>query len=216
MPRKLLVILALLPLALGAVAFWQSGRDASAQTTTTVNVGDFYFCDASFSNAVCDTNINVGDTVMWQWVGNAPHTVTQCDPTFTTCPPPGGFDSGTMTSGSFPQTFNTPGSFEYQCNIHTVQMRGRVNVAAAQQVTPTATAGVTTTTGATPTAGQTTAPGQTTAATPVRTSAAPAAVPQTGGGADDGGLPAGLLVAIAGIGLAAAGGALGLRRLRGQ
>ena len=214
MPRKLLVLLALLPLVIGGVAFWHSGRDASAQTTTTVDVGDFWFCNASFSGGVCDTNINAGDTVMWQWVGSAPHTVTQCGPTFTPCPPPGGFDSGIMTSGSFSQTFNTPGSFEYQCNIHTSQMRGRVNVAAVQQATPTATAGPTTTAGTTPTGGQTTAPGQTTAATPVR-SAAPAAVPQTGGGPDDGGLPSGLLVAIAGLALATAGGALGLRRLRG-
>jgi len=215
MPRKLLVLLALLPLVIGAVAFWHSGRDASAQTTTTVNVGDFWFCNASFSNGVCDKNVTVGDTVMWQWMGSAPHTVTQCDSTFTTCPPPGGFDSGTMTSGTFSQTFNTPGSFEYRCNIHTSLMRGRVNVAAAQQATPTATAGPTTSTGPTRTSAQTTAPGQTTVATPV-VSAAPAAVPQTGGGPDDGGLPSGLLVAIAGLGLATAGGALGLRRLRGQ
>ena len=213
MPRKLLVLLAFLTLVLAAVAFWNSGSDAGAQSTTTLNVGDFYFCDASFSGGVCDTNISVGDTVMWQWVGSAPHTVTQCDPTFTTCPPPAGFDSGTMTSGTFSQTFNTPGSFEYQCNIHTSQMRGRVNVAAVQQATPTVTAGTTTTTGATPTAAQVTAPGQTSAVMPVR-SAAPAAVPQTGGHPDDGGLPWGLAMAIGGLALAAASGAFGVRLLR--
>src|SRR6266545_687748 len=118
MPRKLLVLLTLLPLAIGAVAFWHSGGDVSGQTTTTVNVGDFYFCDASFSGGVCDSSITAGDTVTWQWVGSAPHTVTQCDPTFTTCPTVGGFDSGIMSSGTFSQTFNTPGSFEYRCNVH--------------------------------------------------------------------------------------------------
>jgi hypothetical protein len=95
-----------------------------------ISVGDFYFCDPSFSGSVCETNISVGNTVTWQWVGAATHTVTECDDTFTTCPPAGGFDSGTLGNGAtFSHTFNAAGSFEYRCNIHTTQMRGRINVA---------------------------------------------------------------------------------------
>jgi plastocyanin len=209
MPRKLLVLLAFLPVAF-AVTFWHSGRDASGQTTTTVDVGDNFFCNSSFSFGVCDTNITAGDTVMWQWVGSAQHSVTQCgDQTFTTCPPlGGGFDSGFMTSGTFSQTFNTAGSFEYRCNIHTTQMHGRINVA-AQQATATATAGPTTA-GATPSPAQTSTTGLTASPTPAL-AAAPAAVPQTGGAPTDGGTPWALLLAASGAALIIGSGALAVR-----
>ncbi len=196
MPRIVLVFIMFLAVAFGCLAFWHSGRDASGQTTTTVAVGDNFFCDSSFSFGVCDTNITAGDTVMWQWVGSAQHSVTQCDQTFTTCPTLGGFDSGFMASGSFSQTFNTPGVFYYRCNNHTTQMRGRINV--AQQATPTATAGPTTTAGPTPSPGATSSPTSAAAPTPVRT-AQPAAVPQTGGPPADGGLPWALLLTASGV-----------------
>ena len=213
MPRTVFVFALLLAITItGGVAFWISSDHASGQSTTTVNVGDFYFCDPSFSGSVCDTNINAGDTVTWQWVGSATHTVTECDPTFTTCPLPGGFASVGMSSGTFSQTFNTPGSFEYRCNFHPTQMHGRINVAALQ-ATPTATAGPTTTVGATPSGAQTTAAVRTTAPAPVR-SAAPAAVPQTGGDPGYSGLPWAVLMAAAGLALTAAAGAFSVRLLR--
>src|SRR4029453_720416 len=90
--------------------------------------GDFWFCDSSFSNSVCPTRINPGDTVTWQWVGNAPHTTTACsDGTFTTCGAAQGWDSPVMTSGTFSRTFNNTGSFYYRCQIHT-SMHGRIDV----------------------------------------------------------------------------------------
>jgi plastocyanin len=105
-----------------------ANEEVHGQTTVNVDVGDVYFCNASFAGGVCDTPpISAGDTVTWNWVGSLPHTVTQCDATFTTCPPAGGFDSGTLTGAgsTFSQTFSTPGSFAYQCNIHGAGMRGR-------------------------------------------------------------------------------------------
>ena len=212
MPRMTLVFVTFLAVAYGGLAFWHSGRDASGQTTTTVDVGDFYFCNSSFSGAVCDTNITAGDTVTWQWVGSASHTVTQCDLTFTTCPQVGGFDSGTLTSGTFSQTFNTPGSFEYRCNIHTTLMRGRINVA-AQQATPTTTAGPTASAGATPSPAQASAPGHTTSPAPI-VSAVPAAVPQTGGPTADGGTPWVLLLAASSVAVIMGGGTLAVRMRR--
>jgi plastocyanin len=169
-----------------AASLMLADEEASGQTTVNVDVGDIYFCDPSFANGVCETNVSVGDTVMWNWVGNQPHSVEQCDPAFATCPPPGGFDSGTMTGAgsTFSQTFNVPGSFEYQCDVHGSGMRGRVVIAGAQ-ATPTATAGVTQ-----PTQTSTAAPTASAApaATATRTAAAatPAAVPGTGGGDADG------------------------------
>jgi plastocyanin len=195
-------------IALAAVASLILADDeARGQTTVNVEVGDFYFCNSSFMGGVCDTNIAVGDTVMWNWTGIAPHTVTQCDSTFITCPPPGGFDSGSLigAGATFSQTFNTAGAFPYQCNIHGAQMRGRVVVAAAQ-ATPTATGGATQqaqTGTAAPTASA--AP----AATATRTAAAasPAAVPGTGGSGGDSGLPWPLVLAIVGAVLVVTAGA---------
>jgi plastocyanin len=189
-----------------AVSFVFAPEVARGQTTVNVNVGDTYFCDPSFANGICETNVTAGDTVTWNWVGSLEHTVTQCDPTFAACPPPGGFDSGTLTGAgsTFSETFNTPGTFEYQCNVHGAQMRGRVVVAAAQ-ATPTATASVTQPT-QTSTAGATTP--ATTGATAAPTAAVPAAVPGTGGGENDGGLSWPLVLVIAsGVAIIASAGA---------
>jgi plastocyanin len=195
-------------IALAVVASLMLADDeARGQTTVPVNVGDTYFCDPSFANGICETNIAVGDTVMWNWVGGLPHTVTQCDPTFTICPPPGGFDSGTLTGAgsTFSQTFNAAGTFPYQCNVHGAQMRGRVVVAAAQ-ATPTATAG-----GTQPAQTGTAAPTASAApaATATRTAAAvtPAGVPGTGGGDADGGPSWPLVLAVAGAVLIVSAGA---------
>ncbi len=73
---------AVLPLLLG-------NDEARGQTTANVDVGDVYFCDHPLPVASVETNITAGDTVTWNWVGSLPHTVTQCDDTFTTCPPAG-------------------------------------------------------------------------------------------------------------------------------
>ncbi len=182
---KFVATAALVIASAGIVSVSFTGEEARGQTTVNVEVGDFYFCNSSFSGSVCETNISVGDTVIWQWAGSAPHTVTQCDASFTTCPASGGFDSGSMTSGTFSHTFSAAGSFEYRCNIHTTAMRGRINVAA--QATPTASASPTQTAGGSPTASP--APTQT---------VAPAAVPSTGGDAGDKGPSWLLLVALVG------------------
>jgi plastocyanin len=197
MRRTIILRGATFALALAAVVSLLLANDeVRAQTTVNVDVGDVYFCNASFAGGICETSVTAGDTVTWNWVGSLPHTVTQCDATFTTCPPPGGFDSGTMTGAgsTFSQTFNTPGTFPYQCNIHLAGMRGRVVVAAAQ-ATPTASAAPTQ-------PAQTGTLGPTVSAAPVatatRTAAAPAAVPGTGGGESDGGLAWPLAIAMAG------------------
>jgi len=205
-----LVIIAGAALAIasaGAVSFLLSGEEARGQTTVNVDVGDVYFCAPSFSGGICETDITVGDTVTWQWVGALLHTVTQCDPSFTTCPPAGGFDSGSsQTSGTFSHTFSTAGSFEYQCNEHFAGMRGRINVAA--QATPTATAVTTSSpaqTGGNPTA------------SPAGTqTVAPAAVPSTGGDAGGGGSSWLLLAALVGgvVLITSAGVGVGMLRQR--
>ena len=192
MSRLIFVRGATFAIALAAVlSLLLANDEARGQTTVNVDVGDVYFCDPSFAAGVCQTNITAGDTVTWNWVGSLPHTVTQCNDTFT-CPQAGGFDSGTLTgSGStFSQTFNTPGSFAYQCQIHGTGMRGRVVVAAAQ-ATPTASAAPTQP-AQTGTAGPTASPSLGTTLAPT-----PAAVPGTGRGENDSGLSLPLVLVIA-------------------
>ena len=79
----------------------------------TIDAGNNYFCAPTFEDSVCETTVTVGSTVTWQVSGGI-HTVTQCDASFSACPPGGGFDSGLLNSGgTFAHTFNTPGTIPY-------------------------------------------------------------------------------------------------------
>ncbi len=160
----LLSILGVLLLAIAGVTGLDGGQ-ARAQTTTTIEVASYYFCDQSFGGSVCEKTINAGDTAKWEFTAGS-HTVTECNDTFTACPPAGGFDSGTHGAGQeFSHTFNTAGTFAYHCTFHPGEMRGRITVLAAQ-ATPTATPAV--------------SPTPSGAATPTPV-ASPAAAPKTGG-----------------------------------
>ncbi len=118
-----------------------------------IDVGNEFFCSASFQESVCDTPVVPGETVTWT-VSAGIHSVTECDDSFSDCPPSGGFDSGLLGSGdTFSQTFNTPGTFPYFCSFHPDTMRGRIVV---QAPTPAPTAAPTTAPGG----GATTTPSQ--------------------------------------------------------
>jgi plastocyanin len=193
------------------VVVLEGGPSAEAQTTTNVAIGDNWFCNASFANSTCDTNIHVGDSVLWTNTGTNPHTVTECGDAFAPCPQVGGFDSGALNNGqTFLRTFPTAGTYEYFCFIHGNVMQGRVIVAATQQTpSPSPTAS------ASPGPGSpTTAPTGTGAATATPTRA-PAAAPQTGGTPADSGIGwTWVLVALGGaiVVVSAASGAALLRR----
>lgn len=171
-------------LALATLALSSAGDATAAQTQ--IEAGSNYFCDASFTNGVCDKTINAGDTVLWK-VASGVHTVTECDSGFAACPPAGGFDSGTLSGGSeFSHTFASPGVFYYRCDIHPSQMRGKMTVVA--QATPTPSPAVS----ATPSASGTAAASSSPAPAPVR--------PPSAGGAPSGGsgVPWAILMAAAG------------------
>jgi hypothetical protein len=86
----------------------------------------FWYCDPTFAGSnVCQTKVNVGDTVAWNWVGTAPHTVTACGASCTNPTNSPSFDSGVLHNGDhFQFTFNTPGIYPYYCEVHgaTAQM----------------------------------------------------------------------------------------------
>ncbi|MCH8814722.1 MAG: hypothetical protein IH957_06430 [Chloroflexi bacterium] len=189
------LISALTAILLLVVAAVGTSSSASAAEDVHIDVANFYFCDPSFLNNVCETTIAAGDTVVWDDVGGL-HTVTQCDDTFSACPPSGGFDSGFLNpDDTFTQTFDTPGTVSYWCSIHPVQMRGRIIVEAQETPTPTPAATPP------PTTMPTSTPGDgTPTASPVIT---PADVPSTGG-APNGNGDSSLLALIVALGIAIA------------
>ena len=124
--------------ALAAAVLLPAGRETLAQpATTAVQVGDYYFCDASYVNGVCETTVNEGDTVEWQFAGGQLHSTTECSDDHDTCSAPHLWDSPLMDSGTFSYTFDTPGTYLYRCQAHPFEMRGQVTVLAAAQPTPT-------------------------------------------------------------------------------
>ena len=77
------------------------------------------------------TTIDEGDTVTWDWTDSAPHTVTSTD---------AGFTSSAQLTGDtneYSVTFNTAGTYPYDCAIHPA-MVGTIQVNAAPSMSPTA------------------------------------------------------------------------------
>ena len=185
------LIPALVAALLFAVVGFGASSGASAADDVHVDADDFYFCNPSFLNSVCETTITAGDTVVWDNIGGL-HTVTQCDGAFFACPLSGGFDSGRLNPGdSFSQT--PPATISYFCAIHPVQMRGRIIVEAQDTATPSPTPE--------PTVGPTAAPdAQTPAPTVVAT---PGNLPVSGGSPEGGTSSLAALALLAGAAIAA-------------
>ena len=82
--------------------------------TMTVSIQDNKFVPSTI-------NVSAGTTVRWVQDGVAVHDVTG-----------NGFSSGLLKSGeTFEFTFSTPGTYQYECQIHTIGrafMRGSVVV----------------------------------------------------------------------------------------
>ena len=87
-----------------------------------------WFCSIGFFGSVCETDVNVGATVTWNFLGFFTHTTTECgaDCDFPTATPL--WDSGTILGGTFEYTFDTPGVYKYRCNMHPGTMRGQITV----------------------------------------------------------------------------------------
>jgi plastocyanin len=91
-----------------------SDPTTATATGTRISVGDNVF-DPD------EETVPVGTEVTWQWAGSNPHSVVG---TFN------GEDveSETQTSGTFEFTFDSAGTFEYQCGVHGAAMAGRIEV----------------------------------------------------------------------------------------
>lgn len=98
---------------------------APAQTVD-VSVNNFFYSPQF-------VHIVAGDTVRWTW-NSSPHSVTSgdcCAPSNVFCSP-NDLNCSTSPSSGFgfvySHTFNTPGSFDYYCNVHLSAMSGTVIV----------------------------------------------------------------------------------------
>jgi len=89
----------------------------TAAIVTTVQVSDFQFSPATL------TNIPAGTTITWAWQGTtAVHNVTFAAAAGVPA------DITNRTSGSVTRTFNTAGTFTFQCTNHPGSMNGSVTV----------------------------------------------------------------------------------------
>ena len=90
----------------------------------SVTVGNNFF--RSDHNGTCNTAIDTvaaGATVTWTWTGTTSHSVRSQGPT--------SFPSSDVLTGAgqtYAVTFDTPGTYDYDCSVHASQMTGRVVV----------------------------------------------------------------------------------------
>lgn len=99
-----------------------------------VQVGDIYYCGPAYSGQVCETVVQAGTTVQWDFgPAQIGHTVTECGAECVPGEPPASplFDSGVLTGpATFDFTFDTPGTYLYYCQIHPTMQLGRIVVLA--------------------------------------------------------------------------------------
>jgi len=87
--------------------------------STTLVPADVEIAMINFDYVPATVTVKAGDTVRWTNPSNVQHTATST----------GFFDSGAVGAGdNFTHTFNTPGTFEYFCTIHTAAIQSGVIV----------------------------------------------------------------------------------------
>lgn len=103
-----------------------STSPTSVQHIVTVGAGGLVYSPATL-------NVNVGDTIVWNY--SAPHSVTQSSLQDDCTPMAGGFDSGTLSTGSYTQTISPAqagSTLFYYCSVgqHCQNgMKGSITVA---------------------------------------------------------------------------------------
>ena len=103
----------------GVVASAGFSHPASAQTTPVVKMGNNYFDPIGL-------HVEPGTTVRFTLAAGAHSATAYADriPDGATA-----FDSGTISSGQFEHTFETPGTYDYYCIPHkSIEMVGRIVV----------------------------------------------------------------------------------------
>jgi len=105
----------LVPIAVASLALLLPACGGSSGGSTPAAPGHVDVKDNFFSPKTLE--VSVGDTVTWDFKGNASHNVTGP-----------GFNSATLGRGkSFTHTFNSAGTMKYVCTLHT-GMSGTIKV----------------------------------------------------------------------------------------
>lgn len=148
-------------------------QQATAVSTTTITIGDNYFCSPSYEGSTCPVTVTAGDTVVWSFTtGSSVHTITASLL----------WDSGVLhVGGTFSRTFGTPGTFSYRCDIHPNDMRGSITVLDASQ--PPAQSSPSAQSDGSPASGSgsTPPPALSPGSVPARAGGTPSELPATGG-----------------------------------
>jgi plastocyanin len=97
--RPYLWVVALALAAAGCASPGSAGPSTSVEGPA-VAVRDYEFEPTTLT-------VETGATVTWVWEGRAPHDVAGQ-----------GFESVDQSSGTFPHTFEQPGTYPYECTIH--------------------------------------------------------------------------------------------------
>jgi plastocyanin len=118
---------------------------ADAEETVTVLVGNIWFCGPEYlydfddPEFMCETVINVGDTVLWDFTPSDTgfpediHSATDCGVSCDDLIPGPLFDSGMLPEDgnlTFEFTFEQPGTYAYYCTLHPIVHRGKIIVEA--------------------------------------------------------------------------------------
>ena len=93
-------------------------------------MGDIWFCGGLYQGGVCETTVDPGTTVQWDFgPAELAHTVTACGESCSNPSASPEFDSGFVSDGStFAYTFDSPGTYLYYCAIHPTLQLGRIVV----------------------------------------------------------------------------------------
>ncbi len=132
----MLRVLAVLLLAAGAALTLPLHQASAATVNIAVSgtFGQYWFCNSAYQGGVCPTMVNVGDTVQWNFNGDAysAHSTRHCSAGCTGSPTGGTplWDSPIAAVQTYSYTFNTPGSYPYQCEVHPLDMQGEITVVA--------------------------------------------------------------------------------------
>ena len=135
---------------IGTSSFNSSITNANAPAptpTSTPPSGTLHMVTVGQPNLPFDPEvleIDVGDTVVWTWVGG-PHSVQSAPPGLPgtpNCTADGRFDSGAKSAGTFSFTFTSAGEYEYHCGVpgHCENFEsGIIDVRGTPSPTPTRT-----------------------------------------------------------------------------
>ena len=133
-----LAVRSLMPSGPSGVLAVEPGVNCSSYTgpggICVIEVGDIWFCNASYQDAVCGSSIVAGDTVRWEYPasGVLAHTTTECGADCDTPTSTPLWDSGVLLPGdSFEITLTEPEQYlYYYCQVHPAAQRGLIRVLA--------------------------------------------------------------------------------------